>query len=333
MYTKPHLTYTEQLELMARRGLRAHDNRKCIESLRRIGYYRLSGYAYPFREIKPEENRTSPLNFRYDNFLPSYYVEDAVALADFDRKLRGVILEGIDIIEIGLRTQVAYIAGSKDKYFHLNRNALDSKACGYIKKGDTSDLDAYDRWLDRYEDLIGQAKSEDFVRHHLAQYGRDVPIWIATEFLDFGALSRLYSMLDDATKSQISKEMGVASGKVLDGWFKAINYLRNKSAHFSRMWNRRMTYKIARPNVSQVASHLHHLQAVDAEHLDKIYCHLAAMGYLITYLEPDSRWRAHVRDIISKFPAISGISPRLDMGFPEDWKSFDLWNPMWRVAV
>jgi len=52
-YGKPYLTVEEQLDLLVTRGMGMPENRdQAANWLRRIGYYRLSGYWYPFRERK-----------------------------------------------------------------------------------------------------------------------------------------------------------------------------------------------------------------------------------------------------------------------------------------
>lgn len=47
-YDKPHLTYDRQLARLGDRGLSIADPAAAIADLKRIGYYRLSGYLYPF---------------------------------------------------------------------------------------------------------------------------------------------------------------------------------------------------------------------------------------------------------------------------------------------
>ena len=44
-------SYEEQLEILKSRGLQIGDEKKALAYLRTIGYYRLSGYLYPFRQF------------------------------------------------------------------------------------------------------------------------------------------------------------------------------------------------------------------------------------------------------------------------------------------
>ena len=53
--TKPFQNYEDLLTLLGERGMRIADLASAEESLRNIGYYRLSGYWYPFREPFPNQ--------------------------------------------------------------------------------------------------------------------------------------------------------------------------------------------------------------------------------------------------------------------------------------
>lgn len=47
---KTWLSLDKQLELLASRNVKISDSDKAKECLERIGYYRLSGYFYPFKK-------------------------------------------------------------------------------------------------------------------------------------------------------------------------------------------------------------------------------------------------------------------------------------------
>lgn len=76
-YSKPYLSLADQLTLLKRRGLLVADEGVALECLHRNGYYRLSAYWYPFREIVAHQ--------RTDQFLSHSYFEDALALYHFDK--------------------------------------------------------------------------------------------------------------------------------------------------------------------------------------------------------------------------------------------------------
>jgi len=53
-YSKPALTYQDQLNRLINRGLIVNDNAKALHLLENISYYRLSGYWYPFLSNKKQ---------------------------------------------------------------------------------------------------------------------------------------------------------------------------------------------------------------------------------------------------------------------------------------
>ncbi len=56
-YARPHLSFAGQLEQLKQRGLIVADEASALAWLRRLGYYRLSAYWYPFRERKIVRNQ------------------------------------------------------------------------------------------------------------------------------------------------------------------------------------------------------------------------------------------------------------------------------------
>lgn len=97
-YKKPYLTFERQLDLLKSRGLEVTNEGVALEYLRRLGYYRLSGYWYPCRKlISLPAYQSKPIRpQREDDFLPGSRFQDAVELYVFDKKLRLLILDAIE---------------------------------------------------------------------------------------------------------------------------------------------------------------------------------------------------------------------------------------------
>jgi abortive infection bacteriophage resistance protein len=57
-YSKPHLPYEDQLDLLIRRGLACSDRAGTLYWLKRIGYYRLITQGAPL--AKPRRGRVEP---------------------------------------------------------------------------------------------------------------------------------------------------------------------------------------------------------------------------------------------------------------------------------
>lgn len=323
-YQKPHLTFEQQLVQLRDRNLAIESPANAICQLEKIGYYRLSAYWYPFRKRKPESLRTTKYNYRYDEFEPNHSFEQAVDLYNFDSRLRLLLLEALGVIEIQLRTKVAYFAGEIDGFIHLNRSLLDEKECRRIPRG--SNQDSYRCWLGKYKKQLRRARSEDFIRHHVSRYGEELPIWIATEILEFGSVSKLFEFLPKNVKNNIAPAFGVLQGNVLASWIRNFNYTRNIAAHHSRLWNRLIVTRLKAPNRSVVDPGIFHLaDSTNPNQFKKIYPTLALIVYTLSYLEPQGDWRNRLVMLLERFPKIDGLSLK-SMGFPDNWKDLGLWR-------
>ena len=89
-YTKQYSSPAELLTILKSRGLDYSETMNSEQILRSIGYYRLSGYLYPFLEILKTNHiykRGSTLN-------------GALSLYEFDREFRLLVFNQIERIEI-----------------------------------------------------------------------------------------------------------------------------------------------------------------------------------------------------------------------------------------
>ncbi len=322
-YQKPHLTFDEQLDLLAARGLAIPDRDSARAALSAIGYYRLSAYLYPLRSWLPEDERgtASPASHRSNEFVQGAEFRHAVDLWNFDRKLRLTLLDAMERIEISLRTSVAYVLGRRDPFGHLRLSSLDEQQCDYRRPG--SDRTKLEDWCDRYYKQQDEAKPEDFVKHHLHKYGEPFPVWIAVEFLNFGSVVRLHSMLKPEDRHEVARMHAIRSGKVFASWLLQLNYLRNVAAHHSRLWNRVLTVKAGSWHASQAPANVAH--AITSPH-DRLYRPLAMSAALVRTIDPTANWPLTVRTLVRKFPDVPGQTPQASMGFPAGWEDLPLWS-------
>ena len=86
IYKKPYLTFEHQLELLKSRGLAVTDDKIALEYLRRLGYYRLSGYWYPYRKSVCDVMYFGAL---YEYYLSAIHLANAPSQVDtFFAKIR-----------------------------------------------------------------------------------------------------------------------------------------------------------------------------------------------------------------------------------------------------
>lgn len=184
----------------------------------------------------------------------------------------------------------------------------------------------YEYWCDTYDSLVKRASGEDFIRHFDAKYSGDLPVWIAVEVFDFGALTRLYGLLKRSDQNEIARRFGVTDGRQLHGWLQGLNLIRNHAAHHNRLWNRNLTHRLAvipsgvllRPEL------LAHVGAVQDR--DKVYPHLAVLSYALGTYDSSLNWHRTLRTQLRKFPASDLLDQTQGMGLTVGWDQEELWT-------
>lgn len=309
---KPHRTYHEQLKLLTSRGLKCDEDEAGIAALQRIGYYRLSAYTHPLRARDTDGTVL-------DDFRPGYTLNDVLALYEFDDKLRDVIAKGLRTLELALRVHVSYRLGLTHAFGHLEPELALNTAC-LMDGGGTRESD-YAKWRSRYDDRHREAASkEDFVKHFRVKYENKLPIWVATEILHFGSLTKLFEFMKATDQRSISRKYGVDNPAVLSSWLRPLTDLRNHCAHHGRIWNRKYPYP---PKLTgQIPEDLVHLRVVAD---DRLYIRVALLAALLSRIEKNSQWGLSLRTVVRKMPAIQQVTSLAKMGFPEDWEDYDLW--------
>lgn len=221
---KAYRTYGEQIDLLVRRGMHVPDRDAAAELLRRVNYYRLSGYWYPFRRQAGPGRRT-------DDFSPGTRLDDIVALYEFDGRLRAATFAVLAPIELAVRALLGHELGRIDPCAHLDHTAL-----GPTARAGAGASESYGRWRQSYERELAHSR-EDFVEHHRTRYGSRLPVWAAVELLDWGGLTYLYGYAPRGVQDAIADRCGLR-GPQLTSWLKVLNLLRNTCAHHGRLFNR-----------------------------------------------------------------------------------------------
>jgi abi family protein len=121
---KPYKTVQEHINDLRQRGMTI-DTAQATQWLQSVGYYRLSGYWYPRRDQSSLGGNT---------FQPSTDFANVADLYEFDRKLRTLIHDALERVEIAMRNALVeqlgpsspeaiynpdFYAASTDKYYDV----------------------------------------------------------------------------------------------------------------------------------------------------------------------------------------------------------------------
>ena len=210
---KTPTTYQEQISIMTSRGIIISDPAKCEDFLSHVNYYRLSGYIYPFLDHTIDKCRT-PIDFSV--------ISDLYA---FDAAMRSLIFSTIEVIEIYNRNQFSYYS------------AHSYGADGYMLPEYYNSKHDHQKFLSRINGCIRDNKNAPAVRHHMRVYGGKFPIWVIIDYFSLGMMSYFYSDMLNADKAKLAQNMYSVNYQTLSSWLRCLTDLRNRCAHYSRLFN------------------------------------------------------------------------------------------------
>lgn len=281
MDVKEPITYDEQVKRIAAKGFIIENPDSCKEFLMQANYYRLLAYYLPFK--KKDGTCFKGISFRR-----------VQRIYEFDSHLRSILSSAIEQIEFYLRTQISY---------HLS---FEYGALGYLDATIFNSHHNDEIFKEKIAACIADNKRTLVVKHHNQKYGGKFPLWVIIEFFSMGTLSYLYADLLTPDKKQIASASFNTSADCLQSWLRCLTDLRNRCAHYSRLY-----YWIfsAVPKTPQNAPY-----AFDRKLFSQIL--------MLKYLYPNkNRWNGSVS--ISIEALIDEYLPDISLkhiGFPKNWK-------------
>ena len=320
-YDRPWKGFEEQIDLLKSRGMEIDDQSSALHHLKSLGYYRLSAYWYPFRSFELQQDKvTQAITYiRQDSFVSNTHFSDAVNLYLFDKRLRQLVFDALENIEVAIRVDIAHLLGERDTFAHHSIQEFHNSFANKVNRhtGNTR----FDDWSTKYVSLLGRSK-EDFVKHYRAKHGEDLPIWVAIEIWDFGAMSQLYSMMKVPDQKAIALKYGVEDWKVFQSWLRSLNYLRNLVAHHSRIWNRNIIDQPKLPKPGEISWCDSFIG--NGALISRSFLLLAITAHLVKIIEPDISWPTDLQHHLDDFPEqVSDKKLSIsDMGVTEDWKDW-----------
>lgn len=302
-YEKPFLSFEQQSKKLA--CLLTNSNTSDIKSvLKNVNYYRIGLYVYPFRMSSTKD--TLAKNTEFSHILDLY---------KFDKKLSLVILDGLQTLETAMKTQIAYILGTVDPFFFYHTENND-----YILPNKR------DLWKSNCKNILNKLDTHATIKKNYKKY-KCLPTWIIIETLTMGQQGNILDCLQPAQKAKIIRNMGITVGGVnafCDFW-KPLNQLRNKCAHYDLVWNNTFS------NISSI-SYLDKIPKIRA--LDKtdsfentLYSRLIIIWAWLQFIHPTSHWNMRLKKVIHTFPKKLPNNISIEkMGFTHKWYDSDFWN-------
>jgi abortive infection bacteriophage resistance protein len=299
-YSKPPLILTDQVQtLLINRGLLVADTNLAAHCLSNINYYRLSAYLRYF-QVENDPTHTYKGGSTFDQ---------AMNLYRFDRKLRLLVFDEIERIEIAVRTQIIY-------HYAINHGA------NWYEDEKLYKTSVFkDDFVQIFKKELGKT-TEVFIKHYSSNYDTSFlpPSWMSLEIVSLGQVSRLYKNLrSNSIKKAVADNFGVQE-TVLESWLESLSYVRNICAHHSRLWNKKIPKTPALP----VARNIKGQWIIILPHQSKynrLFLSFAIMRYFLQFISPKTRFSQKLKDLLNEYPDVNNKS----LGFPLNWGTDPFW--------
>lgn len=295
-YKKQPQSSAALIELLKSRNLIIEDEVRATRYLESIGYYRLSGYMYHLQA--PDKSHC---------FIEGTSFDKVVDMYKFDKRLRAIVMEYMERIEVALRAKLTnYYSSAHGFFWYAKAELFDDKSTAAAILHDIK------------EDF--KIPKDHFLRTYKRNYSAEPlpPSQMALETLSLGELARLYkALVTDEFKMLIAEEFRLAPSS-LETWFIWLTNVRNVCAHHSRLWNR---------NMSALRPHMPSRKAfkfavpMPEEANTNMYGVIALMHRLLKSFNPANSFTKKVEDLIREYKVDAAL-----MGFPDDWERTAVWH-------
>lgn len=326
IYAKKPFTLEQQADQLIARGLMA-DRDQLMGRLKVVNYYRLSGYLYPFRLRDAAGNPT-------DSLIPGTTLETIWRRYNFDRRLRIILLDVIERIEVAVRTRLVYhFVHAHHAFGHLDGKNLPGfkslpfrqrwwRDLKFLVKHGHRERNDHEQWLAKLllEKNRATRSKNAFAVHFSRTYGdshEHLPLWMACELMTCETTLQFANAMDRLIIKQVAADFGFPDDQLLS-WIKGIFTLRNACAHHARIWNR---VGGATPCVPGNKNKNPNWYCQPRFAPDRIGHVLSVCHCWLGKVSPTTQWKRRLFDLFDEYPEI----PLAEMGIPADWRTHSLW--------
>ena len=298
-------TIQEQLTRLKDKGMVFYDESVAMTYLARISYFRLKYYWVDM------------IDANSGRFVDGASFNVVIDRYEFDKKLRNILFDAVEVLEVGLRTKFITIfsLATNTGLWYLDGSLFDNQ------QFHTNLV------LDMKHEFA--RNSDPFVRQYIADHsnwdkaslGGDNPdAWMIFETATFGTLSKMYKNLRNQSplKSKIANEFGLYSARELSSWLESISVLRNVIAHHSRIW-----YKIFSKKPTNINRHRDAwmLSEMTEHQRKRAFGVISCLLYLCNAIKPENTIKEDIENLFNLYPNV----PVFMIGFTSGWNR----NPLW----
>ncbi|MBQ2922290.1 MAG: Abi family protein [Tyzzerella sp.] len=297
-YNKTNKTTEELVSSLKEKGLIISNNAKAINYIRNIGYFRLKAYFYPLYK-EPKHKHLFKQGASFDKLMNMYR---------FDRKLRLLLFNEIEKIEVAFRSTIVNIVSDVlgDIFWMTERKYFKSEF-------------HFNSSLSLIQSEYEKSK-EEFIIHFKNKYSdshRFPPAWMIAEILPLGNLCHIFmNLMSPKAKKKVAKYFGLQE-PAFTSWMLVLGNLRNMCCHHTRTWNRELAINTANPQITA-------FPWIDIRKTNpkRIYYRICMIQYLLFTVSPNNKFMDKLKRLIDKYPTVDIAA----VGFPTDWEDEPLWK-------
>lgn len=315
VFNKSPLTYEKQVELLLSRGLIVTDRKRAERHLANISYYRLSAYMLPYK--KKEDG------IIIDAFKEGTTWDDIYDLYVFDRKLRLLVFDAIERLEVAIRTQIIYQLSHKyGSHWQDNAYIFNPPREVTLRDGRTITIDVYREIQSHIKEQLHSNRAEVFIQHYHNKYGtpENPPSWMSVEIMYFNHLSKICTGLKNHADINGIASYFALPPKTFCSWLHTMNYVRNICAHHSRLWNRDLNIV---PEKLSFSKRLVWISNPDTAKRSKTYYFFCMINYMLQVANPTSQFKSKLKELLEEYKNVISLD---SMGFPQGWKEEKMWE-------
>lgn len=291
IYSKFPATIDEQLAILAARGMIIDDEKNARRFLAENYFHRFLSYSVPF--FKSVTVNVSKF------YLGGVKFSDVINIYEFDSKLRLLLLDAIEKIEISVKTQFVNLSAKYGAHFYLSHKLF-------------KDHKLLNDSIERLQYQM-RASNDLLVNEYFAKYDNPnlPPVWVAMELLSIGQMAKwIFNLKRDEDRQTIANHYHLHYS-ILRAVIDNLTLIRNYSAHHARIWNRHYDFVecVCDSNNTIIKDSLCISDG-------RIYSVLILIAYILRCIGGDRDFVMNLFAIIDKY--------KIDvkqMDFPDDWQS------------
>lgn len=302
--SKTFFTYEQQIDkLKKEKQLVISDTEFAKDTLQKLSYFSLIGGYKDLFKHKPS-----------GKYLHGVTFEEITAFYYFDEELRTLFLKYVLHVERQLKSMLSYYFCEKygeqqSAYLDVNNYNVTRKTVGDIT-----------RLVNTLSKSISLPSHYRYITHHATVY-KNVPLWVATNALTFGQISKMYQYATTDIRAKVSLNFASMTEVQLHQFIRILASCRNVCAHGERLYSFQVNEAIPDMLLHQKLQ----LPQKKGQYIigkKDLFAVVITLRYLISN-EEFKVFRKNlallVKDVLKKCPHLTEDQLLKEMGFPKNW--------------